>query len=81
LDKLNPIKWSSKHAKEVKAGSMAEAIVSYCEMGENTIWPAYDGLWAIINYGSHAKGNRGGTNALFADMHVGWVIGSQIGWP
>jgi hypothetical protein len=81
LGKLNPIKWSSKHAKEVRAGSMAEAIVSYCEMGENIIWPAYDGLWAIINYGSHAKGNRGGTNALFADMHVGWVIGSQIGWP
>jgi prepilin-type N-terminal cleavage/methylation domain-containing protein/prepilin-type processing-associated H-X9-DG protein len=33
----------------------------------------------IINYGSHKKGNRGGTNVVFGDSHVEWVQGSQIG--
>ena len=32
----------------------------------------------IINYRSHMKGNRGGTNVIFGDMHTEWVQGSQI---
>jgi prepilin-type processing-associated H-X9-DG protein len=33
----------------------------------------------IISYGSHKKGNKGGTNVTFGDGHVEWVQGSQIG--
>jgi prepilin-type N-terminal cleavage/methylation domain-containing protein len=32
----------------------------------------------IINYGSHKKQGKGGTNVIFGDSHVEWVQGSQI---
>jgi prepilin-type N-terminal cleavage/methylation domain-containing protein/prepilin-type processing-associated H-X9-DG protein len=32
----------------------------------------------VVNYRSHMKSNRGGTNVVFGDGHVGWVQGSQI---
>ena len=72
-----PIKWSKNHLKLVKAGSFAESTVAYCEQGEFYAHPGD----IIVNYNSHRKGNAGGTNAIFADSHVEWVLGSQIGWP
>lgn len=32
----------------------------------------------IMNYGSHKKGNKGGSNIVFGDSHVEWVQGSQL---
>ena len=33
------------------------------------------------NVGSHRTGTGGGTNAVFADCHVEWIVGTRIGWP
>jgi len=34
----------------------------------------------VRNLNSHRSNLGGGTNALFADTHVEWVKGTQIGW-
>jgi hypothetical protein len=38
-------------------------------------------LIGIANQGSHPKNGTGGSNVIFADTHIEWVTGRQIGWP
>jgi prepilin-type N-terminal cleavage/methylation domain-containing protein len=78
-----PAKWTKHDLKVVNCGSYAEATILYCEQGQTSSW-ANDGTnrhRAVMNFGSHRKGDMGGTNAIFADNHVEWVPGTQIGWP
>ena len=73
--KDRPVRWDN--AKSINAGSLSEATVAFCQQGQHVSSLPY----TIFNYGKHRKGNRGGTNAIFADTHVGWVDGMNIGWP
>jgi hypothetical protein len=54
---------------------ISERTALYCAHGEIDASLPYN---RIYNYGSHKRGNRGGTNVLFGDIHVEWVQGSQI---
>lgn len=82
-------KWTSRDAKAVARGSLAELTTVYCAQGEfmstlfypsiSTSCPPMRPFWANIR--SHRQSERGGTNALFADTHVEWVPGYQIGSP
>jgi len=77
-----PVMWNKTQLRRVKANSMSEATIVYCEQGETDSWAGGDNPDnGIYNYGSHKKTGKGGTNALFADMHVEWVVGTRIGWP
>lgn len=71
--------WDGNALKRVKATSLSDVTVLFCEKGQYDNYAGGNG--AIWNYGSHSKGSKGGTNTLFADMHVGWVEGTRIGWP
>jgi prepilin-type N-terminal cleavage/methylation domain-containing protein len=80
----NPIKWNRSDLQLVGAGSMSEATVAYCGQGQCDMYSqgaAAGTTFGVYNPNSHKKGNVGGTNAIFADVHVEWVPGTQIGWP
>jgi prepilin-type processing-associated H-X9-DG protein len=55
---------------------MSERTALYCAHGEIDDSDPFN---QVYNYGSHKRGNKGGTNVLFGDCHVEWVQGSQIG--
>lgn len=83
IDELikKPIAWSSKLYSRIGAAGPAEATIFFCEQGEHDNYSAGSHpANGIFNYGSHKRG-RGGTNTTFADGHVEWVVGTQIGWP
>jgi hypothetical protein len=60
--------------KFAKIPRIAERTAVYCIQGE--VDESSHGL--IINFGSHAKAGKGGTNVVFGDAHLEWVQGSQI---
>jgi prepilin-type N-terminal cleavage/methylation domain-containing protein/prepilin-type processing-associated H-X9-DG protein len=69
--------WIESHPRKFSNApriSMRTAI--YCAHGEIDESLPHN---RIISYGSHKKGNKGGTNVTFGDGHVEWVQGSQIG--
>jgi prepilin-type N-terminal cleavage/methylation domain-containing protein len=55
---------------------LAKRTALYCAHGEIDESQPHN---RIINYGSHKKGNKGGTTVVFGDSHVEWVQGSRIG--
>ena len=65
--KENPARWSN-----IRGSSNRTAV--YCSHGESDM--SY--VNAINNYGSHKRGNRGGTYVFFGDSHAEWVQGSRI---
>jgi prepilin-type N-terminal cleavage/methylation domain-containing protein/prepilin-type processing-associated H-X9-DG protein len=79
--KLSPIKWGKNDLKEVNAGSMSEVTTAFCQIGQYDRHSSQISSGSIVDYGSHARCGKGGTNALFGDGHVEWVAGTQIGWP
>jgi prepilin-type N-terminal cleavage/methylation domain-containing protein len=72
-----PIRWNSAHLERAKVSSLSEATIVFCNKGQ---WDAYSNTGYIMNYGSHKRGSRGGTVAIFGDSHVEWVEGTRIGW-
>jgi prepilin-type N-terminal cleavage/methylation domain-containing protein len=77
-----PVMWTKSNLMRIKSNSMSEATIVYCEQGETDNYSnGTNPDNGIYNYGSHKKNNKGGTNALFADMHAEWVEGTRIGWP
>ncbi len=70
-------------ARKYQTGSLSEIAVVYCAQGEHIQWPQSGGASRIgrANVGSHATGRGGGTNVIFADSHVEWVVGTRIGLP
>lgn len=71
-----PMKWGKRQLRTTKAGTMADATVLSCDIGETTGTTGK----LILNPDSHRKKSAGGTNVLFGDGHTGWVKGRQIGW-
>ena len=59
----------------IYAASLSDVTVFYCMQGMSMGTGRQ-----IRNEGSHRSGGRGGTIAAFADTHVEWVPGLQIGW-
>lgn len=77
-----PVIWNKTNLMRIKSNGMSEATILYCEQGETDSYALGNNLDnGIYNYGSHKRNGKGGTNALFADMHVEWIEGTRIGWP
>jgi len=66
--------------KHFGAGSLSNAAIFQCAMGEWDNYSDSPGQFQIVNYGSHKKGKTGGTNIGMADGHVEWVEGTRVGW-
>lgn len=64
------------------APSLSDVTVAFCAQGEHTQW-GFGSPYSVRrpNVGSHYTSMGGGTNAVFADGHVAWVVGTRIGWP
>jgi prepilin-type N-terminal cleavage/methylation domain-containing protein/prepilin-type processing-associated H-X9-DG protein len=69
-------KWDASDARRRKSGSLSDVTVVYCAQGKHMEL----GYW-ILNPESHRTSAGGGTNVIFADTHVEWVRGTQVGWP
>ncbi|UCD28601.1 MAG: prepilin-type N-terminal cleavage/methylation domain-containing protein [Planctomycetota bacterium] len=68
-------KWTTGNAQFVGAASVSETTVIHCHGGMNLSYNR-----KVRNRQSHRTSQGGGTNAVFADSHVEWVKGTQIGW-
>jgi prepilin-type N-terminal cleavage/methylation domain-containing protein len=74
-------RWTDGDVRRLRSGSFSSTTVAYCAQGENILGDQPHGLIGWANPGSHAASGTGGTNTIFADTHVEWVPGKQIGWP
>lgn len=74
-------KWSDRDVKRLRSGSFSSTTVAYCALGESILGGQSNGRIGWANPGSHPNaGAGGGTTTMFADTHVEWVPGKQIGW-
>ncbi|MHC4443124.1 MAG: prepilin-type N-terminal cleavage/methylation domain-containing protein [Planctomycetota bacterium] len=78
-------KWKIADAQRQKASSFSQTTIVYCHLGKHTATPAesdygHAGNIQIRNPDSHRSNMGGGTNVIFADSHVEWVKGTQVGW-
>jgi len=69
-------KWTAKDAQRVGSASLSDVTVVFCMQGMYMSGPRN-----MYNIESHRTSNGAGTNTIFADSHVEWVKGTQIGWP
>lgn len=67
--------WKIQDCQRQRSAGFSDVTVIYCLMGESMGTGKQ-----IRNLGSHPTQLGGGTNAVFADTHVEWVKGRQIGW-
>jgi prepilin-type N-terminal cleavage/methylation domain-containing protein len=72
------VKWSSEISRAGVAKSFAEVATILCTAGQTDNWANQGG--AIMNYGSHKNGGKGGTVLGMADGHVEWAEGTKVGW-
>jgi hypothetical protein len=69
----------------LKSAGLSQLTVLHCAQGQMMNYDflkssgGYD--WSYTNIGSHRRSGSGGTNVIFADTHVEWVKGTQVGWP
>jgi len=68
-------KWTASDARRLRSASLSELTALWCVQGE---WAGFE--YQINNRNGHRTNNGGGTNAVFADTHVEWVKGTEIGW-
>jgi len=77
-------KWKINDAQRQRAASLSEVTTVYCHLGNHTSNPAgryeHNNIIQIRNPESHRTNKGGGTNVIFADTHVEWVKGTQVGW-
>lgn len=69
-------KWELADARRRNSSSLSEMTVIYCAQGNHMEFGR-----EIWNPDGHKTGAGGGTNVVFADTHVEWVVGTQVGWP
>lgn len=74
-------RWTVGDVKRLRSGSMSTSAVAFCAAGEHILGDQPNQLIGRANVGSHRRSGSGGTNVVFADTHVEWVRGTQIGWP
>jgi prepilin-type N-terminal cleavage/methylation domain-containing protein/prepilin-type processing-associated H-X9-DG protein len=74
--KNTPRAWQLTDLRRMRVGSLSAVTVAYCAQGEHMELGYYRN-----NIGQHRRNGKGGTNAIFADGHVEWVLGTRIGWP
>lgn len=74
-------RWTSGDVKRLRSGSMSTSAVAFCAAGEHILGDQPNQRIGRANVGSHRRTGGGGTNVVFADTHVEWVRGTQIGWP
>lgn len=74
-------RWTDGDVRRLRSGSFSTTTVAYCAQGENILGSQPQNLIGWANPGSHPGSGIGGTNAIFADTHVEWVPGKQVGWP
>jgi len=73
-------RWDRVNSSLLKTTSLSNVTTVFCAQGEHNVFqdqPKY----GRCNVGSHRTSAGGGTNAVFADGHVEWVVGTRIGWP
>lgn len=75
---IRSAKWDSEQVKLVGGASLSDVIVLECDRGQHCLLVGTKS--SIMNYGSHKKQGKGGSNVLFGDYHVGWVNGFRVGW-
>jgi len=68
--------WGDDDVKRYEGGSLSSMTMIYCNQGSHM---GFDN--SIRSPNSHVTSAGPGTNAVFADSHVEWVKGTQIGWP
>jgi prepilin-type N-terminal cleavage/methylation domain-containing protein/prepilin-type processing-associated H-X9-DG protein len=78
-DSSIPMRWESSDFKAVGGGA-SSVTIAICDIGEWSTASVVGAQYATYNLGSHRRSGRGGSNAIFADGHIEWVLGSQIGW-
>ena len=71
--------WNDADARLVES-TLPELTIVFCAQGEHMVHQA-DSLVGRVNVGGHRTTLGGGTNVVFADKHVEWVVGTRIGWP
>ncbi len=74
-------RWTDGDVRRLRAGGFSGVTVAFCAQGEHILGDQPPGKIGWANPGSHRTSAGGGTNAIFADTHVEWVPGTQIGWP
>jgi prepilin-type processing-associated H-X9-DG protein len=62
-------------------GGLSQLVPVFCAQGEHMIFSGKSGWLARDNMGSHRTTLGGGTNIIFGDGHVEWVLGTRMGWP
>ena len=72
-------RWDEADARLVES-TLPELTVMFCAQGEHMVHQ-HDSRVGRVNVGSHRATVGGGTNVMFADTHVDWVVGTRIGWP
>jgi prepilin-type N-terminal cleavage/methylation domain-containing protein len=73
-------KWSMDYVRGVGGSGLSDVSSFYCTQGQFDAWSDPKDGGCIMNFGSHARKNVGGTNVAIGDGHVEWVPGTQIGW-
>jgi prepilin-type N-terminal cleavage/methylation domain-containing protein len=72
--------WRSNDARAAKSASLSDLAAMFCAQGEHMVFSGSNKP-GRVNVNSHKTTGAGGTNVIFADTHVEWVLGSRIGWP
>ena len=67
--------WNTRDAQAQLAAGLSDVTVIYCMQGQSMGTNRQ-----IRNLGGHPTSKGGGTTAVFADTHVEWIKGLQIGW-
>ncbi|GMV95656.1 MAG: hypothetical protein AMXMBFR83_00280 [Phycisphaerae bacterium] len=73
--------WKTTDARYALSASLADMTAVFCAQGEHMVYSGASNKLGRVNVNGHLTSAGGGTNAIFADSHVEWVLGSRIGWP